>query len=225
MNNIILIGGASGSIGSFLMNYFSQQGYIVYGIGRTHKNFNNPNCHYFVLDINDELAVSNYFSFFRQNKIKINYYIHCIGIDVSAPIGLLSKAGVKDAFAKETTSSIMFIKEVASLMMLNKQGLLLNFSSIVVSIANQGSALYGMSKISLEYLFKIIAKEYGRFGVHTCSVRLPLIENSNMSKGLSGSFLEELRKHNPITLDELALIINEIILGKRSYKSGEVFEL
>ncbi len=225
MSNIILIGGASGSIGSYLMNYFSDLGYTVYGIGRSNQNFKSPNCHYSVLDINDDEAVQKYFSDIRKNKIKIDFYIHCIGKDISIPIGLLSKTLIDETFSKELGSSMMFIKEVATLMMIQRKGLLLNYSSVVVAIANQGSCLYGMNKIVMEHFFKILDNEYYRFNVKTCSIRLPIIEETKMALKLPNGVYEELQKRKSMSLSELAAFTIKIIEDNRFFMSGEVIEI
>ncbi len=229
MHKTILIAGASGNIGSYLMNFLSNKGFIVYGIGRKQLRFENSNCHYTSLDIENEEKVQSYFSQFRKNKIAIDYYIHCIGKNISVPVGLLSKGRIEEMFSSEIASSMMFIKEVLALMMVNKDGLLLNFSSIVVSSANQGSSLYGMGKVAMEQFFKVISKEYERFGIKTCSIRVPIIEDTEMAKRLLPNVREELQNQNnlnkPVFLNDLALSIHQLVNGNRLFTSGEVIEL
>lgn len=229
MLKTILIGGASGNIGSFLMKFFSEKGYEVYGIGRRQMDFENVNCHYTSLNIENSENVRLYFSHLRKNKISLDCYIHCIGKDVSIPIGLLSKDRIDDSFSAELGSEMLFIKEVVSNMSLNKSGFLINLSSIVVTAANHGSVLYGMKKVALEQFFKIIANEYQRFGVQTCSIRVPIVEDTEMAKQLLPNVFNKLKKYNssiePFNLKKLAEVIHDVLLGNKKNTSENTLEL
>ncbi len=229
MSKNILIAGASGDIGFFLAQNFVKSGHAVYGFGRRKNTLQSADFKYTSLDISDQDSVKIFFSDIKKEKFKIDVFINCIGIEESMPIGFLNKEKINSSLSQNLIPLILFSKEIASLMVLQNNGLLINLSSIIARLANSGSTLYGITKVSTEYFYRVLDTEYFKMGIRACSVRLPIVLETQMAKNLKSTskdyILQETENFKAeVSLSDVFIFIEDILNGKRVIPRNQIFE-
>jgi 3-oxoacyl-[acyl-carrier protein] reductase len=229
MSKNILIAGASGDIGFFLAQQWQKKGYTVHGFGRRKTTFQKADFQYTSLDISDQESVKNYISKIRKEKIKIDIFINCIGHEESIQIGFLSKEKIESGFGQNLIPMLLFSKEITHLMMMEKHGLLINLSSIIAGLANSGSVLYGMTKVSTEYFFRVIDREYSKMGIRACSVRLPIVLETKMASNLKANTRDFIKQESKNAQTEVALsdvykFVEDIVFERKQIPENQIFE-
>ncbi|MEI6347456.1 MAG: SDR family oxidoreductase [Bacteroidota bacterium] len=228
MNKTVLISGVSGSIGSFLAKYFLANGFYVIGISR--RAF-VPNVHidlyrHFSVDITDELAVIGLFKKLRSEKNQINSFIHCVGVSSALPVTIVSKQSITQTSDVNATASMILLREVLKLMVLQRSGSVVNISSITASTHNHGSAVYSSSKVAFEHFCKVAAIENARYGITLNTLRLPVIDQTEMQQKLSDEvekkLIESTILKRKIELPEIATICQWLISEDAKVITGEI---
>ena len=227
MNKTVLISGVSGSIGSFLANYFLANNCFVIGISR--KTFNpienRDNYRHFAVDITQELGIVALFKTLRTEKIPINAFIHCAGVSSASPTTIISSETLQNINNLNINASEILLREVLKAMVTQRGGAVVNMSSITVSAYNQGSAVYASSKIAFEHFCKIAAIENARYGIRINTLRLPVVENTNMQQEISAEteakLINKTILQRKIELSEIANLCKWLIGDDSKIVTGE----
>lgn len=224
----ILISGVSGSIGSFLANFFLDKGFFVIGISRRSHSVDKfvDSYQHFSVDLADQKSISVFLKKVRERKITIDGFIHCAGLSSSAITTSISNQVVHELMDVNFIGSIAFLKEVLKIMNPHKKGSVVNMSSITASAFNHGSATYASSKVAFEHFCKQAAIENSRYGIRINTLRLPLVEETNMNNSLSPGTKNDLMSgvilQREIKLQEIANVCNWLISEESSVITGEI---
>ena len=160
---------------------------------------------------------------------KILDQITVLNLAVKSFDGLLANypiEKVKETFELNFFSNFYLVKSLLPMMINQKWGRIINFSSIVGNEGARGAGIYAASKSALIGYNKTLSKEYGRFGITSNIIELGYFE-----KGLIESFNQE--KINNIissTSSRRLGISNDIIqairfIQKSDFYNGEVLKL
>lgn len=223
----ILISGVSGSIGRYLSDFFLQNGDFVIGISRKKdisasefQSYRNIVC-----DITDEKQLIAEFKILRHEKIAIDAFIHCAGVSSASIATLINKETTNYVFDVNMIGSSVLLREVIKNMISNRNGAVVNMSSITASIRNNGSGIYASSKIAFEQFCKQMAIENARYGIRINSLQLPIIENTKMNSDISVATREEITEKTiqkrQIALSEIAILSKWLISNEATMITGE----
>ena len=94
-------------------------------------------------------------------------------------------------------SAFVMTQEVLNNMISNKNGCIINISSIWGMVGASCESMYSISKAGLDGLTKSLAKELGPSGIRVNSVA-PGIINTNMNKNLSKEEIENIKQEIPL---------------------------
>lgn len=229
MSKNILIAGASGDIGFFLAQQWQKNGFTVYGFGRRKSTLQKADFKYFSLDISNQEEVKIFLSGIKKEKFNIDVFINCIGNEESVQIGFLNKSKMETAFSEKITPLVLFSREIVHLMMVQQKGMLINLSSVIASLANTGSVLYGMTKVSTEYFFRVIDREYSKMGIRACSVRLPIVLETQMAMNLNPltrDFIKQELKNTTteVRLSDVYKFVEDIVFESKQIPENQTFE-
>ncbi len=118
-------------------------------------------------------------------------------------------------------------KRLARLMMRQKQGRIINVSSVIGHTGNPAQSIYGMTKAGIDNLSKSLAAELAPFGILVNSVAPGFID-TDMTKDLDAAIKEKILQRVPLgrvgTPDEVAELVC-FLATKASYCSGSVFHV
>ena len=165
MNRKILITGTSRGIGKYLVEYYTNIGYVVFGCSRSKVNFDFKNYTHFCLDISDENAVKIMFKEIRKYHNHIDILINNAGIASLNHSLLTTIDTIKNIYSINVFGTFLLCREAAKLMQQNKFGRIVNFSTVAVPLKIEGEAIYASSKAAVNSLTQILAKELADFGI------------------------------------------------------------
>ena len=172
MNRVIIITGTRKGIGYFLAEKYLNEGDIVYGCSRRECEINHENYHHTRLDVSDEPAVIAFVRNVYKEQKRIDILINNAGIASMNHILLTPKTTAERVFNTNFMGTFLMSRECAKFMIRQKNGRIVNYSTVAVALNLQGELVYSSSKAAIEQLTRVLAGEIGESGV---TVNLSLI--------------------------------------------------
>ena len=166
-NKKILITGATGGIGYSLVKKFYELGSIVLATGTNEikldqlkKEFQNIKIKSFKLDQHTE--IENFITSCHSELDGIDVLINNAGITSDNLSVRLTDENWKKVIDINLTSTFLMCKQTIKKMLKNKQGKIINITSIVAHTGNLGQANYAASKAGIIGFSKSLAIEYAK---------------------------------------------------------------
>lgn len=165
MNKSILITGTSKGIGEYLAKYYLEKQHTVIGCSRSTPNFKHQNYYHFNLDVTNEKDVIEMTRQVNNKFGKVDILINNAGIAIMNHIIFTPLQKAKDIFDLNYFGTFLLTREVSKIMVRNKFGRIINFSSVAAPLSLEGEAVYASSKAAIESFTKISAKELASFNI------------------------------------------------------------
>lgn len=165
MKRVIIITGTRKGIGHFLAEKYLSEGDIVYGCSRRECEINHENYHHIRLDVSDEPAVIAFVRNVYREQKRIDILINNAGIASMNHILLTPKATAEKVFNTNFMGTFLMSRECAKFMIRQKNGRIVNYSTVAVALNLQGELVYSSSKAAIEQLTRVLATEIGESGV------------------------------------------------------------
>jgi len=174
---VILVTGASSGIGKTTAEYLAKQGHIVIGTSRHAKSPDHISVSsnelyplLIYMDVTDEQSVEKVVSFLRKDIGRLDVVINNAGCGISGPIEETSLKETRNLFETNVFGVLSIIKQVLPMMRSQKNGLIINMSSIggVLGLPYQG--IYSATKFAIEGLTEALRMEVASFGINVVLV-------------------------------------------------------
>jgi 3-oxoacyl-[acyl-carrier protein] reductase len=170
-NKKILITGATGGIGNSLVRKFHEQGSFVLATGTNkdkldllQKEFKDIKIKSFKLDQHSE--IEKFIETCHSELGGIDVLINNAGITLDNLSIRLANENWKKVIDINLTSTFLMCKEAIKKMLKNKQGKIINITSIVAHTGNIGQANYAASKAGIIGFSKSLAAEYAKKNIN-----------------------------------------------------------
>ncbi len=221
---MFLITGASGGIGYELFKKLSKNNDVI-GISHTKKLEEHERGLFINIDLTNHEEINQ---MIKENK-ELMKKLTIIQLAVYSHDGLIANYPIEEirkTFELNLFSNIVLLKSLLPIMIEQKWGRIIHFSSIIGNEGANGAGIYSSSKSALIGYSKTLAKEYGRFGITSNIVELGYFDN-----GLIKNFREEKIKaiisQTPVKrLGKIQDIISAInFIEKSNFYNGEVLKL
>jgi len=223
---MIVVSGASRGIGYEVARRLHERGQSVVGLsrgGRSDADFPVDK-----LDIRDDVAVSRYARRLRQHGIRVDALINAAGI-ASMNLALMTPIGVtSDLLQTNFLGTVSACKHFSPLLIRAGGGVIINFSTIAVSLHLEGESSYVASKAAVEAYSRVLARELAKHQVRVNCIAPGPIETA-LLRGVSANQVSrivdrQLLKHQFKCSDVADLV--EILLDNRAASlTGHVFHL
>lgn len=165
MSQIIVITGTSRGIGKALAKHFLDKNDTVIGCSRGEASITHPNYKHFSLKVDDESAVVSMIRQIRREFGRIDVLLNNAGIASMNHFLTTSATTVSKIFDTNFLGTFIFSREVSKVMMKQKNGRIVNFTTVAKPLNLDGEAIYASSKAAIESLTKISAKELASFNI------------------------------------------------------------
>ena len=157
----VIVTGASKGIGHYLAKHLAED-YDVWGLARTVPE--GPEARQFIqADVSDRIQVE---SAIKARRIKRLYgLINCAGIASMNLFLTTPQQTIERIYRVNSIGTMNMCAAVLPLMIRNRGGRIVNFSTIAVDWALEGEAAYVASKAAVEAFSRVLAKEVSNYNI------------------------------------------------------------
>ena len=163
MNKTILITGNRKGIGRSLTEHYLLKGYNVVGCSRSESDLIHRNYFHVLGNVTSEDDVKRVVKEAKTRFGSIDVLINNAGKASMNHSILTPVATVKDLFETNYLGTFLFSRECSKLMMRQKFGRIVNFSTVAVPMNLEGEMVYASSKSAIEKMSQILSKEISKY--------------------------------------------------------------
>lgn len=220
----ILITGTSKGIGRYLSEYYCSMGFNVIGCSRSKSDLKNPGYYHFITDITDEVKVKDLFNLIRKKYGKLDVLINNAGTASMNHVMLTPVSTVENIFSVNFTGMFLFCREAAKLMSKQRNGRIINLSSVAVNLDLEGEAVYAASKSAVVSFTRILSKELVEFGITVNSIGLTPVKTDlikNVPKNKINSLIERLTLKRFTEFSDISNLTDFLIKEESGFITGQ----
>lgn len=237
-NKVVCITGAGRGIGAGMAQMFSENGYdLILHYRSSEKELDaliqkiqKPNQKIWKIqaDICDETQVKEMFAWIKKEVGRLDILINNSGRTKDGLFLRMSEKDFMDVVDVNLKGCFLCSKEAAAIMMRQRNGSIINISSVVGLSGNAGQANYAASKAGIIGLTKSMAKEIGSRNIRVNAIAPGFIQ-TQMTDALSESRKKEIQSHIPLrilgSVEDVANVALFLADEKSRYITGEVIRV
>lgn len=202
---IVLITGAARGIGRGIVEELSKNGEytIIVNYNKSEKEANElkeiigENIEIYRTDITNKIEVENMINYVIDKYGKIDVLINNAGISQIKMFNDITEEDWNNMITTNLTSVFFTTKAVADNMLHNKNGCIINISSIWGMVGGSCEVHYSAAKAGIIGMSKALAKEFGPSNIRV-NVIAPGDIDTDMNKGLSEESIKEIKEETPL---------------------------
>jgi len=222
---MILVTGGSSGIGKAIAESLTQQDHEVFTISRRE---NQGDKRHIPCDITNHESLKQAYYYLSNEGHRISALINCAGI-ASMNLAITTPFSITEKVIRTNLIGTIFANQIfAPLIIKNKGGRIINFSTIAVHIGLEGESVYVASKAGVEGFSRVFAKELAPFNI-TVNCIAPGPIKTNLLKGITNDQINKIVGNQIIrnTMDVSAVTeIVELLLRDESRNiTGEVINV
>lgn len=222
---MIVVTGASKGLGSAICERLLEKNIEVYGLARNVENvpFPSMNC-----DVSSYESVKLVAHQLKKTGVQITGLVNAAGI-ASMNLALTTPQSVAQKIINTNLLGTIYCCQIfAPLMIRNRHGSIINFSTIAVALGLKGESIYAASKAGVEGFTRSFAREMADFNVKVNCIAPGPIDTS-LLKGITTEQINKIvsqqiipKQFKPDAVSDLV----EILLDRRSDSlSGQVLHV
>lgn len=221
---IIVTGGTSG-IGKAITVSLRSTGVRVITISRKPRFGDSE---HIACDITDYNSLKESYRFINGMNQKISAVINCAGI-ASMNLAITTPPDVTESLIKTNLLGTIFCNQIFSpLLIKNKGGCIINFSTIAVHIGLKGESVYVASKAGVEAFSRVLAKELSAFNINVnCIAPGPI--RTNLLKGITDKQIDQIVNQQihkrEMLLSDIVSTVNLLLSDESSAITGQVLHI
>lgn len=170
MPRTIIITGTSTGIGLSLAEYFGKQGHRVYGLSR--KTVENPYFTTISTDVTDKNAIDNAIQQILEKENRIDLLINNAGMGMVGAVEDATKEDITRLFNLNLIGAVQMMSAVMPKMRKQKNGQIINISSIGSEMGLPFRGFYSASKSALDKVTEAMRYEVATWNVEVCTLHL-----------------------------------------------------
>ncbi len=170
MQKVVLITGISSGFGKAISERLSRENYSIYGICRKPVERENG-INVIKADVTDQSSLSSAVQEILKREKRIDILINNAGMGIAGPIEFSSQEDIRLQIGTNFIGTVNMIQAVLPVMRAQKQGVILNISSIggIMGLPYQG--FYSASKFAVEGLSESLRMELKPYHIKVVVVR------------------------------------------------------
>ena len=222
---MIIVTGASRGLGKAITERLSDKGEHVIGLARS---ISGMNIEAYLCDVSNYSSVKSIAHKIKQKKKPIKAFINAAGVASMNMAVTTDELTVQKLVQTNLVGTIYCCQLFAPVMLRQKQGSFINFSTIAVALALKGESIYAASKAGVESFSRSFAKEMSDFNIRVnCIAPGPI--KTDLLRGITDAQIEKIISQQVIpkqfqksdVCDLVELLIDE----KSASLSGQVLNV
>lgn len=182
----------------------------------------------FQCDVADEQAVADMVKAVKTQFGSVDILVNNAGITRDGLLMRMKEADWQAVLDTNLTGVYHCTKAVSKLMMKQRQGAVINLSSVVGETGNAGQANYAAAKAGIIGFTKAVAKELASRNIRVNAVAPGYVE-TDMTAGLPDSAKEDMLRSIPLgrpaTADDVAQAVLFLASDQAKYITGQVLNV
>lgn len=228
MQKIILITGTSKGIGKSLALSYLCEGEIVVGCSRSITDIEHKNYRHFELNVDDEKAVRAMVVSVKKEFSRIDVLLNNAGVASMNHFLTTALSSVEKLFRTNFIGTFLFSREVAKVMIKQKNGVIINYTTVASALRLEGEAIYAASKSAIENFTQTIAKELSPFNIRVNAVG-PTPIKTDLIKAIPQEKIEQLLQKQSIKrlgeFDDVKNVVDFFMDERSSFITGQIIYL
>lgn len=222
---MIIVTGASRGLGQAIIERLVESGEEVLGLAR---NTSGMSIDAIECDVSDYASVKNASKEVKRMKKPVKAFINSAGVASMNMAVTTDESTVQKLIQTNLVGTIYCCQLFAPIMLRQKQGSFINFSTIAVALALKGESVYAASKAGVESFSRTFAREMADFNVRVnCIAPGPI--RTDLLRGITDTQIEKITSQQVIpkqfkksdVCDLVELLIDE----KAASLSGQVLNV
>jgi 3-oxoacyl-[acyl-carrier protein] reductase len=222
---VIIVTGASRGLGQAITERLIERGEEVIGLAR---NTSGLKINVLECDVSDYASVKNASKEVKRMKKPVKGFINAAGVASMNMAVTTDESTVQKLIQTNLVGTIYCCQLFAPIMLRQKQGSFINFSTIAVALALKGESVYAASKAGVESFSRTFAREVADFNVRVnCIAPGPI--RTDLLRGITDAQIEKITSRQVIqrqfqksdVCDLVELLLDE----KASSLSGQVLNV
>ena len=201
LNNTVLITGASRGIGLSIAQSFSDEGFYVIGTSRSKFDLETAlgtrDCSHIKLDVTDRDTIKEVYEQLKNENNLPGTIINNAGITKDQLFLRMKDEDWDDVINTNLSSVFNITKAFIKPMLKEKEGRIINISSVAGLMGNPGQVNYSASKAAIGGFTKSLAKELASRNITVNSIA-PGFVSSDMTDALNDDQKVEILKQIPV---------------------------
>ena len=201
LNNTVLITGASRGIGLSIAQSFSNEGFYVIGTSRSKFDLETAlgtkDCSHIILDVTDRDTIKEVYEQLKNENNLPGTLINNAGITKDQLFLRMKDEDWDDVINTNLSSVFNITKAFIKPMLKEKEGRIINISSVAGLMGNPGQVNYSASKAAIGGFTKSLAKELASRNITVNSIA-PGFISSDMTDALNDDQKVEILKQIPV---------------------------
>lgn len=233
---IMVITGGTNGIGKGLVDYFVEQGVTVIAIGSREQTVKKLKDEYFargremdarVLDVRRVADIEPVFRKIKEDYGRIDILVNCAGMGHPIPAIDVTEEDWNTMMDLNLRGAFFCAQAAAKIMLPAHYGHIINITSQISMVANEGEAVYCASKGGLNQLTRVMALEWGREGVLVNAVAPTFTYTPGTAERLDqpqfrASVLSRIPRGELGTIDDVASAVHYLASDHAGMASGSI---
>jgi 3-oxoacyl-[acyl-carrier protein] reductase len=185
---VIIVTGASRGIGRAITERLIEKGEEVVGLARS---VNGLNIKAIECDVSDYTSVKNASREVKKLKKPVKAFINAAGVASMNMAVTTDESTVQKLIQINLVGTIYCCQLFAPILLRQKYGSFINFSTIAVALALKGESIYAASKAGVETFTRTFAREMADFNIRVnCIAPGPI--QTDLLKGITDTQIEKI---------------------------------
>ena len=222
---MVIVTGASRGLGQAITERLVEQGEEVIGLAR---NISGMNINAIECDVSDYASVKNAAKEVKRMKKPLKAFINAAGVASMNMAVTTDESTVQKVIQTNLVGTIYCCQLFAPIMLRQKQGGFINFSTIAVALALKGESVYAASKAGVESFSRTFAREMADFNVRVnCIAPGPI--RTDLLRGITDTQIEKITSQQIIPKQfqksDICDLVELLIDEKAASLSGQVLNV
>ncbi len=222
---MIIVTGTSRGLGQAIAERLIDGGEEVIGLAR---NTSGLNINAIECDVSDYASVKNASKEVKRMKKPVTAFINAAGVASMNMAVTTDESTVQKLIQTNLFGTIYCCQLFAPIMLRQKQGSFINFSTIAVALALKGESVYAASKAGVETFSRTFAREMADFNVRVnCIAPGPI--RTDLLRGITDTQIEKITSQQVIKKQfqkaDVCDLVELLLDKKASSLSGQVLNV